>query len=499
MPTNDVYVYDLDEAIVLSDNDYILVNIGANLKRMRKSVFVNLINGLTNADMEKIDALIIDGDGEKFLANDGEYKSLSIANVADFPFYTLNDTEFSVSNDADKELSINGYHTHENQTDVLDNFSLGENDELLFNGEEIGSSYTLPTASTTTLGGVKVDGSTITITDGVISSTGGGGIDFSALSEMLLEGQNIDITADDENETLTFATIGETIQTYANNTAYVIGDIVIYDNDLYKRTVAGTDTEWTSTNWVCLSSGSAGLNAYVHIKYSATQPTQDSDMKDTADAWMGILSDNTQTASTTYTDYTWYNIKGATGSNGADGATPTIDNITKNWKIGLVDTGVCSEGQDGSVWYTGTTFPSSPKENDCFLSFAAATLGNVYQYISSDWALQGNIYGGGAEIDDTTASVSSCYSSSKVETFKTALSSDITLTVGGWSNNTQTINTTVNTSKLNTPIPSVASLEEYANKGVYLSAETSTSYTFTCKTTPITDLVIKIKSEVVAQ
>ena len=36
------------------------------------------------------------------------------------------------------------------------------------------SSYSLPTASTTVLGGVKVDGSTITISGGVISSTGGG-------------------------------------------------------------------------------------------------------------------------------------------------------------------------------------------------------------------------------------------------------------------------------------------------------------------------------------
>ena len=35
--------------------------------------------------------------------------------------------------------------------------------------------YTLPTASTTTLGGVKVDGTTVTITDGVISAAGGGG------------------------------------------------------------------------------------------------------------------------------------------------------------------------------------------------------------------------------------------------------------------------------------------------------------------------------------
>ena len=47
--------------------------------------------------------------------------------------------------------------------------------EDLTNKPTIPEPYTLPTASTTTLGGVKVDGSTITIADGVISSAGGGG------------------------------------------------------------------------------------------------------------------------------------------------------------------------------------------------------------------------------------------------------------------------------------------------------------------------------------
>ena len=41
--------------------------------------------------------------------------------------------------------------------------------------DEIPAPYTLPTASTTTLGGVKVDGTTITINNGVISSSGGSG------------------------------------------------------------------------------------------------------------------------------------------------------------------------------------------------------------------------------------------------------------------------------------------------------------------------------------
>lgn len=40
---------------------------------------------------------------------------------------------------------------------------------------DIPAPYTLPTASTSTLGGVKVDGNTITISDGVISSVGGSG------------------------------------------------------------------------------------------------------------------------------------------------------------------------------------------------------------------------------------------------------------------------------------------------------------------------------------
>ena len=48
------------------------------------------------------------------------------------------------------------------------------NYEDLTNKTTIPDAYTLPTASTDTLGGVKVDGSTITIADGVISSAGGG-------------------------------------------------------------------------------------------------------------------------------------------------------------------------------------------------------------------------------------------------------------------------------------------------------------------------------------
>lgn len=59
--------------------------------------------------------------------------------------------------------------------------------------------------------------------------------------------------------------------------------------------------------------GQDGTSAYVWIRYAADQPTADSDMKTTPDAWMGIYSGDSSTAPEHYTNYTWYNIKGQTG------------------------------------------------------------------------------------------------------------------------------------------------------------------------------------------
>ena len=76
------------------------------------------------------------------------------------------------------------------------------------------------------------------------------------------------------------------------------------------------------------AAGSAGADAYVHIKYSATEPDKNADTTDIPSAWMGVYSGTSATAPVNYTDYDWYNIKGATGSTGAagaDGATPVAD------------------------------------------------------------------------------------------------------------------------------------------------------------------------------
>lgn len=64
------------------------------------------------------------------------------------------------------------------------------------------------------------------------------------------------------------------------------------------------------------ASGTNGTSAYVHIKWSAVNPTQNSDMTDTPSAYIGIYSGTSATAPTAYTSYAWYQYKGETGAAG---------------------------------------------------------------------------------------------------------------------------------------------------------------------------------------
>ena len=223
-------------------------------------------------------------------------------------------------------------HTHDNKA-VIDLFTASDN-KLLWNGVAVGSDYELPIATTSLLGGVKPDGTTITIdSDGTIHGASQG-LDFNALSTAITTGTliGISITADSENKRFNFEVTG-------------IPTIAI-DSEGY----------WTVD-------GERGEN-----------PTKAQ------------------------------GEKGNDGLNGKDGASPTIDPTTKNWIVGTVDTGVKAEAQS-NYFYTGTEFPTSDLiDGDLYLSFAENTRGNVYQYQGTtlDWALQGNLYGGGAVIDDTS-------------------------------------------------------------------------------------------------
>lgn len=65
--------------------------------------------------------------------------------------------------------------------------------------------------------------------------------------------------------------------------------------------------------------GDTGDAAYVYIRYAAQEPTQDSDVLSSPNAWIGLYSGTSTTAPTSYLDYTWYQYKGDTGATGATG------------------------------------------------------------------------------------------------------------------------------------------------------------------------------------
>jgi len=79
--------------------------------------------------------------------------------------------------------------------------------------------------------------------------------------------------------------------------------------------------------------GDQGIQTYVWFKWSNAYPTQDSDMSNTASAYIGVYSGTSSTAPTHYTDYVWYQYKGSKGDTGSN-----IQSIILTSTIGLVDT-----------------------------------------------------------------------------------------------------------------------------------------------------------------
>lgn len=254
-------------------------------------------------------------------------------------------------------------HTHENKI-VLDKLSVDGNGNLLYDGKAI-----------------KADG-----------------IDFSTLSNMFVEGDNISIVIDNESQKITFSSTGGIdfpSLAVALTTGTQSGITVTADesNKRFNFEVMGIPTIAIDSEGYWTINGERGES-----------PTKAQ------------------------------GEKGTDGTNGKDGASPTIDPNTKNWIVGTVDTGVKAEAQS-NYFYTGTEFPTSDLiDGDLYLSFADETKGNVYQYqeLTLDWSLQGNLYGGGAVIDDTnTTGNTVTWSASKINSVLGDINTILASVVGG--------------------------------------------------------------------
>lgn len=91
--------------------------------------------------------------------------------------------------------------TYAKKTDIPDTTNLATKSEVQQVEDKIPAPYTLPKATTSTLGGVMPDGNTITITDGVISAVGSGGGEPSAyIKDASVSGNTLTLTKKDDTE-----------------------------------------------------------------------------------------------------------------------------------------------------------------------------------------------------------------------------------------------------------------------------------------------------------
>ena len=315
--------------------DDILVNASGSAGRIKKVDFLGAMNDWNNITNKPFDAFNNTYFRTTERSDGADILTLSDSVIA--YFQTIGDLQTEVialdtkvdNNYQSVNTSINDIstrvttlegksHTHDNKA-VIDLFTASDN-KLLWNGVAVGSDYELPIATSSVLGGVKPDGTTITIdADGTIHGASQG-LDFDALSTAMTTGtqSGISITADTENSRFNFEVTG-------------IPTIAI-DSEGY-WTINGERGENPTK-----AQGEKGNDGF--------SPTASVEQTDTGCTVTTTDANGTTTANLT------------NGVNGTDGITPHVDETTKHWFIGDIDTGITAEGvttiSTTSANYTGT-------------------------------------------------------------------------------------------------------------------------------------------------
>ena len=227
------------------------------------------------------------------------------------PFESFSEDDFVIdeSNVVSIGTSIkNQLHTHDNK-EVIDKFSVDTNGNLLFNGQAVKADG----IDFTALSGMLVQGDNITITPNTDSNTiiisatiPETGINFTELSSMLVQGENISIVTDESAQTITLNASG--IDFTALSTAMTTGTLsgisitADTENSRFNFEVTGIPTIAIDSEGYWTINGERGAN-----------PTKA----------QGEKGD-----------------RGTDGTNGVDGISPHIDSSTNHWFVGVTDTGV---------------------------------------------------------------------------------------------------------------------------------------------------------------
>lgn len=330
---SDIRLSELKESQSMQDSDNIVVIVDGKERLITKNNFSKVISILTTEQKNKISTIILSGDGSKVLTDSGVYKSVD-------KMFAKNQL---ARNDDTGLIEINGYHIH-NNTEVLDKFSI-DDETLLFGGKKIDSSYTLPVASSDVLGGVKVDGTTITISeDGIIS--GSNSYTLPTATNTVLGGVKVDGDTIKINDGVISADV---IGNWVSEGNYPVGYFVVHNNKLYQCIEANSDESWTESKWNPIAGekgdkgdkGDSGVDGVNGIDgedgKSAYQVAVDNGFAGTEQEWLKTLS-------------------------GENGVTPHIDLETKHWMIREIDTGILAEAhitlsnEDGERFVTKSEF-----------------------------------------------------------------------------------------------------------------------------------------------
>ena len=226
---------DIDEVATMSNDDKFIIIVNGREWLISKSNLQKVFTGLSSDDYTKINKIVIDGNGVKFLNDKGEYADIT----------TLFNQDQFVKN-ASGLIELSEYHTHSNQENILDKFTIDESGALCFNGEVI-NSYSLPTASTDTLGGVKVDGTTITVDeDGTIH--GANTYELPTASDTVLGGVKVDSDTIKINDGVISADV---IGNWSAGTSYPVGYFVVYGEGMWECMVAHTsESTFNESKWM---------------------------------------------------------------------------------------------------------------------------------------------------------------------------------------------------------------------------------------------------------
>ena len=271
-------------------------------------------NSHNHTNKRYLDKISESNDGT-FLYNNTPVTAVSEWNtILKKPFNSVSEDDFTV--DENNMISIadaikSQLHTHTN-SDVLNKFSVSNEGKLLYDNSEIVSD----------------------------------GINFTSLSNMFVQGDNIIISTDEVAQTITFSASGMDFTALSNaltmGTQNGISITADTDNNVFNFEVTGVPSLEIDSEGYWTINGERGENptkAQGEKGNDGISPTASITETET-----GATITITDSSSTTTVDI-------SNGVDGTDGISPHIDEPTNHWFIGETDTGI---GATASIDDTST-------------------------------------------------------------------------------------------------------------------------------------------------